>query len=82
MQDRPDRNQHCQIRHQLVVRYRVEIAFQILRGTNVRFNEFFRKPLLQTFEEVERLFTARVFDEKEFQAALNIVSLPLILYSL
>ncbi|HQF90519.1 MAG TPA: hypothetical protein PK535_04860 [Synergistaceae bacterium] len=32
-----------------------EVAFQILEGTDVRVNEFFRKPLLQTFEEVELL---------------------------
>ena len=32
-----------------------EVAFQVLEGTDVRVNEFFRKPLLQTFEEVELL---------------------------
>jgi len=37
-----------------------EVAFQVLEGTHVRANEFFRKPLLQTFEEVELLFKARV----------------------
>ena len=30
-----------------------EVAFQVLEGTDVKANEFFRKPLLQTFEEVE-----------------------------
>jgi ATP-dependent DNA helicase RecG len=32
-----------------------EVAFQVLEGTEVRVNEFFRKPLLQTFEEIELL---------------------------
>ena len=30
-----------------------EVAFQLLHGTDVQVNEFFRKPLLQTFEEIE-----------------------------
>ncbi len=52
-----------------------EIAFQVLEGTEVRSNEFFRKPLLQTFEEVERLFSARVI-EKEVQVSLFRVPIP------
>ena len=52
-----------------------ETAFQILNGTNVQVNEFFRKPLLQTFEEVEQLFKSRVV-EKEVQAGLFRVPVP------
>lgn len=52
-----------------------EAAFQVLEGTDVRFNEFFRKPLLQTFEEIERLFAARV-TEKEVQVGLFRVPIP------
>jgi len=46
-----------------------ETAFQVLRGTNVLVNEFFRKPLLETFEAVELLFNARVTEE-EIQVGL------------
>ena len=52
-----------------------EVAFQVLEGTDVRVNEFFRKPLLQTFEEVELLFKARV-DEREIQVGLFRVPIP------
>jgi len=52
-----------------------EVAFQVLEGTEVRANEFFRKPLLQTFEEVELLFKARV-NEQEIQAGLFRVPIP------
>jgi ATP-dependent DNA helicase RecG len=52
-----------------------EVAFQVLEGTDVRANEFFRKPLLQTFEEVELLFKARV-DEQEVQVGLFRVPIP------
>ncbi|MFH1922872.1 MAG: ATP-binding protein [Planctomycetota bacterium] len=52
-----------------------EVAFQVLEGTDVRVNEFFRKPLLQTFEEVELLFKARV-DEQEIQVGLFRVPIP------
>jgi len=38
-------------------------------------NEFFRKPLLHAFEEIERLFTARV-SEKEVQVGLFRVPIP------
>jgi len=46
-----------------------------LEGTDVRVNEFFRKPLLQTFEEVELLFKARVVEE-EIQVGLFRVPIP------
>ena len=52
-----------------------EVAFQVLDGTAVRANEFFRKPLLQTFEEVELLFKARI-DEQEIQVGLFRVPIP------
>lgn len=52
-----------------------EVAFQVLQGTDVKLNEFFRKPLLQTFEEVEILFRARV-DEEEIQVGLFRVPVP------
>lgn len=52
-----------------------EAAFQVLRGTDVLVNEFFRKPLLETFEEVELLFRARV-EEEEVQVGLFRVPIP------
>jgi ATP-dependent DNA helicase RecG len=52
-----------------------EIAFQVLEGTDVRVNEFFRKPLLQTFEEVELLFKSQVI-EQEIQVGLFRVPIP------
>ena len=52
-----------------------EVAFQVLEGTDVRVNEFFHKPLLQTFEEVELLFKARVV-EQEIQVGLFRVPIP------
>ena len=52
-----------------------EVAFQVLEGTDVQVNEFFRKPLLQTFEEVEVLFKARV-QEQEIQVGLFRVPIP------
>jgi ATP-dependent DNA helicase RecG len=52
-----------------------ETAFQVLEGTDVQVNEFFRKPLLQTFEEVEQLFKPWVL-EKEVQAGLFRVPVP------
>lgn len=52
-----------------------EVAFQVLEGTDVRMNEFFRKPLLQVFEEIERLFAARVM-EKELEFGLFRVPVP------
>lgn len=52
-----------------------EIAFQVLEGTEVRMNEFFRKPILQVFEEVERLFAARI-TEKELEFGLFRVPVP------
>ena len=52
-----------------------EVAFQVLNGTNVKVNEFFKKPLLETFEEVELLFRARVTEE-EIQIGLFRTPIP------
>lgn len=52
-----------------------EVAFQVLHGTDVKVNEFYRKPLLETFEEVELLFKARV-EEEEIQVGLFRVPVP------
>lgn len=52
-----------------------EVAFQVLHGTDVRVNEFFRQPLLETFEAVELLFNARV-EEEEIQVGLFRVPVP------
>jgi len=52
-----------------------EVAFQVLQGTDVRVNEFYHKPLLETFEEVELLFKARV-EEEEIQVGLFRVPIP------
>jgi ATP-dependent DNA helicase RecG len=52
-----------------------EVAFQVLEGTDVRVNEFLRKPLLQTFEEIEVLFKAHVV-EQEIQVGLFRVPIP------
>jgi ATP-dependent DNA helicase RecG len=52
-----------------------EIAFQVLVGTEVHVNEFLRKPLMQAFEEIEKLFLARLI-EKEFLRGLFRVPVP------
>ena len=52
-----------------------EIAFQILEGEEVRFNEFSRAPLLRTFEWVETLFKP-LNTEREFQSGLFRVPVP------
>lgn len=52
-----------------------EVAFQVLQGTEVKINEFFRKPLIKTFEEIETLFNARV-EEEEVEAGLFRVPIP------
>lgn len=52
-----------------------EVAFQVLRGTEVRVNEFYRKPLLETFEEVELQFKPWVVEE-ELEVGLFRVPIP------
>jgi len=41
-----------------------EVAFQVLDGTQVRVNGFYRTPLLKTFERVEEQFRARVVENE------------------
>ena len=52
-----------------------EIAFQMLDGEEVRFNEFSRAPLLRAFEWVETLFKPLNI-EHEFQSGLFRVAVP------
>jgi ATP-dependent DNA helicase RecG len=52
-----------------------EVAFQVLRGTEVRVNEFYRKPLLETFEELELQFKPWVVEE-ELEVGLFRVPVP------
>jgi ATP-dependent DNA helicase RecG len=52
-----------------------EVAFQVLHGTDVRVNEFYRKPLIETFEEVEMQFKPWVVEE-EIQVGLFRVPVP------
>ena len=52
-----------------------EVAFQVLEGTQVRVNDFYRVPLLKTFERVMEQFEARV-QEDEIQVGLFRVPIP------
>ncbi|MDY0134161.1 MAG: ATP-binding protein [Atribacterota bacterium] len=52
-----------------------EVAFQVLRGTDVQVNEFYRKPLLETFEEVDLQFRPWIIEE-EIQVGLFRVPVP------
>ncbi len=52
-----------------------EVAFQLLSGTAVRVNDFYRTPLLKTFERIIDQFTARV-EEQEIQVGLFRVPIP------
>ncbi len=52
-----------------------EVAFQVLEGTQVRVNDFYRMPLLKTFERVDEQFRARVV-ENEIQIGLFRVPVP------
>ena len=52
-----------------------EIAFQVLRGTDVQVNEFYRTPLVEAFEEVEKQFKPWVIEE-EIQVGLFRVPVP------
>ncbi len=52
-----------------------EVAFQVLSGTDVKVNEFFRKPLIETFEEVELQFKPWVVEE-ELEVGLFRVPIP------
>ncbi|MEX2488617.1 MAG: crosslink repair DNA glycosylase YcaQ family protein [Pseudomonadales bacterium] len=52
-----------------------EVAFQVMHGTDVRVNEFYRKPLIETFEEVELQFKPWVLEE-ELEVGLFRVPIP------
>jgi ATP-dependent DNA helicase RecG len=52
-----------------------EVAFQVLNGTQVRVNDFYRTPLLKTFERVMEQFKARL-EEDEVQVGLFRVPIP------
>lgn len=41
-----------------------EVAFQVLRNTDVLVNEFYRRPLLETFEEVDLQFRPWITEEE------------------
>ena len=52
-----------------------EVAFQVLSGTDVKVNEFYRKPLIETFEEVELQFKPWVVED-ELEVGLFRVPIP------
>lgn len=52
-----------------------EAAFQVLEGTEVRVNDFYRWPLIRLFERIEEQFQARV-TEREIQVGLFRVPVP------
>jgi ATP-dependent DNA helicase RecG len=52
-----------------------EVAFQVLEGTQVRVNDFYRMPLLKTFERVMEQFKARL-EEDEAQVGMFRVPIP------
>jgi ATP-dependent DNA helicase RecG len=52
-----------------------EVAFQVLNGTKVRVNDFYRTPLLKTFERVTEHMEARSEDD-EVQVGLFRVPIP------
>jgi ATP-dependent DNA helicase RecG len=52
-----------------------EVAFQVLRGTDVQVSEFYCKPLLETFEEVYLQFKPWVIED-EIQVGLFRVPVP------
>lgn len=52
-----------------------EVAFQLLSGTDVRVNDFYRMPLLKTFERIMEQFTARI-EQQEIQVGLFRVPIP------
>lgn len=41
-----------------------EIAFQVLEGSELRINQFLRKPLLKAFEEIETLLNAKIVEQE------------------
>ena len=52
-----------------------EVAFQVLTGTEVRVNDFYRAPLLRTFERVMEQMSIRIVED-EVQVGLFRVPIP------
>ncbi len=52
-----------------------EVAFQVLENTQVRINNFYRTPLLRTFERLMEQFEAQI-EEDELQWGIFRVSIP------
>lgn len=52
-----------------------EVVFQVLRGTDVQVSEFYRKPMLETFEEAYLQFKPWVIED-EIQVGLFRVPVP------
>jgi ATP-dependent DNA helicase RecG len=52
-----------------------EVAFQVIKGTKLKVNEFFHGPLIETFEKARLLFRAQV-EEEEIQIGLFRVPAP------
>lgn len=52
-----------------------EVAFQVLEGTQVRVNDFYRTPMLKLFERVMEQFEVRI-EEDEVQIGLFRVPVP------
>ncbi|MBR4662586.1 MAG: putative DNA binding domain-containing protein [Lentisphaeria bacterium] len=52
-----------------------EVAFQVLQNTQVKVNEFYRKPLLETFEAIEQQMKPWIV-EKELDMGLFRVPVP------
>ncbi len=52
-----------------------EVAFQVLEGTQVRVNDFYRLPMLKLFERVIEQFEVRI-EEDEMQVGLFRVPVP------
>lgn len=52
-----------------------EVALQVLEGTEVRVNDFYRWPLVRLFEQIDQYYRARV-TEREVQVGLFRVGVP------
>lgn len=52
-----------------------EVAFQVLDQTDVKVNDFYRSPLLKTFERIEEQFRVRVVED-EIEVDLFRVAIP------
>lgn len=66
------------IGHEVAIRRHLpthEVAFQVLDGTQVRVNEFYRGPLIRVFETIMGQFSSRL-KEEEVQVGLFRVPIP------